>query len=70
MPRGRNSKASVLKDNARERRIRDEAARHLDLAANVIHDWFTGEDEILDHLDFLAAKIREGKADHTDHLVR
>lgn len=60
----------MLKDNARERRIRDQAARHLDLAANVIHDWFTGEDQILDHLDFLAAKIREGKADHTDHLVR
>lgn len=70
MPRGRNSKSSVLKDNRRERRVRDEAAKHLELAANVIHDWFTGEEPLILQLDFLAAKIRDGTADHTDHLER
>lgn len=70
MARGRNSKSCVLKDNARERRVRDEAARHLELAANVIHDWFTGEDELTAQLDYLAGEIRAGHADHTDHLMR
>jgi hypothetical protein len=70
MPRGRNSKSAVLKDNARERRVRDQAALSLDAAANVIREWFTGEDELTGQLDYLAGKIRAGQADHTDHLVR
>lgn len=60
MPRGRNSKSSVLKDDARQRRVREEAARHLELAANVIGDWFTGEDELTGELDFLAGTSATG----------
>lgn len=69
MGRGRNSKSCVLKDNARERRVRQEAATHLDLAANVIQQWFTSEDDTINRLDHLSGKIREGLVDYTDQGV-
>lgn len=70
MPRGRNSKSAVLKDNARERKQQERDALAVEIAAAVIQQRFTGEGELTGQLDFLAGKIREGVADHTDHLTR
>ena len=68
MGRGRNGKSCVLRDNARERRIRDEAATHLDLAANVIQQWFTSEGDTISRLDHLSGLIRDGQVDYTDQV--
>lgn len=70
MPRGRNSKRAVLKDDARERKHQEHDASALDAAIAVIERRFTGEDAVTVQLGFLAGKIREGVADHTDHLSR
>jgi hypothetical protein len=70
MPRGRNSKSAVLKDDARERKQREHDATALDTAVAVIERRFTGEGELTTGLAFLAGEIREGTADYTDHLVR
>jgi hypothetical protein len=70
MARGRNSKRAVLKDDARERKHQEQDAAALDTAVAVIERRFTGESELTGQLGFLASKIREGAADHTDHLVR
>jgi hypothetical protein len=70
MARGRNSKSAVLKDNARERKQQEQDAMALETAAVVIQQRFTGEGELTGQLGFLAGKIRQGVADHTDHLVR
>lgn len=70
MARGRNSKSAVLKDDARERKLREHDAMALDTATAVIERRFTGEETLVDQLSFLADKIREGVIDHTDHLVR
>jgi len=70
MARGRNSKSAVLKDNARERKQQEHDATALEAAAAVIQQRFTGEGELTGQLGFLADKIRQGIADHTDHLVR
>jgi hypothetical protein len=70
MARGRNSKAAVLRDNARERKQQEHDATALETAAAVIRQRFTGEGELTGELGFLAGKIRDGVADHTDHLVR
>ena len=69
MPRGRNSKASVQKDRARERKHQEADASALDDAVSVIERQFTGENEVVNRLAFLAAMIREGDVDHTDYLV-
>ena len=70
MARGRNSKSAVLKDNARERKQQEHDAMALETAAAVIQHRFTGEGDLTGQLGFLAAKIRDGVADHTDHLIR
>ena len=70
MPRGRNSKSAVLKDDARERKQREHDATAPDDAVTVIRRRFAREDELTGQLDFLAGKIREGTADYTDHLIR
>jgi len=70
MPRGRNSKSAVLKDNARERKQQEQDALALDTAACIIQRRFTGEDRVIEALWFLAGRIKEGVADHTDHFVR
>jgi hypothetical protein len=69
MPRGRNSKRSVLKDDARERKIRETDALALETASAVIQQRFTREAYPAQRLEFLAAKIREGSADHTDFFA-
>ena len=69
MPRGRNSKSSVLKDNARERKLQEQDAQALDEARTVIEQRFTSERRVVERLTFLAEMIREGDADHTDYLV-
>jgi hypothetical protein len=69
MPRGRNSRASVLKDNARERKHQEADASALMEAASVIERRFTGESIVLGRLIFLAEMIREGDVDFTDHLA-
>ena len=58
MPRGRNSKASVQKDNARERKHQEADASALDDAVSVIERQFTGENDVVSRLAFLAAMIR------------
>ncbi len=70
MARGRNSKAAVLRDNARERKQQEHDATALETAAAVIRQRFTGEGDLTGQLGFLAGKIRDGVADHTDHLMR
>ena len=70
MARGRNSKSAVLKDVARERKQQECDAAALEGAASVIRARFTGEGELTGQLEFLAAKIRDGVVDHTDHLLR
>ena len=70
MGSGRNSKSSVLKDNARERKVRQEAAGHLELAVNVIQQWFTGEDDTVKQIGYLSGMIRDGLVDYTDHAER
>ncbi len=70
MPRGRNSKSAVLKDDARERKLQERDATALDDAVTVIRRRFTREHDLTGQLDFLAGKIREGTADYTDHLIR
>jgi hypothetical protein len=69
MPRGRNSKASVQKDNARERKHQEADASALMEAASVIERRFTGESIVLGRLIFLAEMIREGDVDFTDYLA-
>jgi hypothetical protein len=69
MPRGRNSKSCVLKDNARERRQQEGDALALDEAISVIERRFTSESPVLERLAFLAAMIREGDVDFTDNLA-
>jgi hypothetical protein len=69
MPRGRNSKASVLKDNARERKQQEADASSLMEAASVIERRFTGESIVIGRLIYLAEMIREGDVDFTDFLV-
>ena len=69
MARGRNSKSAVLKDEARERKRQEADAMALESAVAVIQQRFTGEDELTGQLELLAAKIREGVLDYTDHLV-
>jgi hypothetical protein len=70
MARGRNSKSAVLKDDAKERKLQECDAAALDAATAIIRRRFTSEDALIEQLDFLAAKIREGVIDYTDHLVR
>jgi hypothetical protein len=70
MARGRNSKSAVLKDDARERKRQERDAMTLETAVATIQQRFTGEDELTGQLELLAAKIREGVLDYTDHLVR
>lgn len=70
MARARNSKSAVLKDDARERRLREHDAMALDTATAVIQRRFSGEETLVEQLDFFADKIREGVIDYTDHLVR
>lgn len=70
MTRGRNNKSAVLKDDARERKLREHDAMALDTAASIVRRRFTGEETLVEQLDFIAGKIREGVIDHTDHLVR
>lgn len=70
MPRGRNSKSAVLKDGHRERKRQEQDAMALETAAAIIQQRFTGEEELIQQLDFLVVRIRSGAIDYTDHLVR
>jgi hypothetical protein len=70
MPRGRNGKSAVLKDNARERKQQEHDATALEIAAAVIQQRFTGEETLTGQLGFFAGMIRQGVVDYTDHLVR
>jgi hypothetical protein len=70
MARGRNSRSAVLRDEARERKRQEQDAMALETAVAVIEQRFTGEDDLIEQLDFLAGQIRSGAADYTDHLVR
>ena len=70
MPRGRNSKSCVLKDTARERKQQEADATALSDAVSVIERRFSGEETLVEQLEFLAAMIRQGDVDFTDHLVR
>jgi hypothetical protein len=69
MARGRNSKAAVLKDDARERKIREADALALDSAAMVLRRRFTRPGPVITALELLAGQIREGVIDHTDFLA-
>lgn len=70
MPRGRNSKSCVLKDNARERKQHESDAAALDDAVSVIERRFSGEETLVEQLEFLAAMIRQGDVDFVDHIAR